>query len=109
MRYGIDELQAMGLNTGCVEVLLDGKLQRDPGVIAFDPDEGFIEVYRRDEAGKAVIENDKYVVDTLRGKVEGFLIFGTRRDGDRGVPYWPHGTPEPAAGVQRVLIQSIRR
>lgn len=111
MRYDIDLLQAMGVNTAHVELWLDGEKLKAPRVaIAFDPDEGLVEVYRKDDKGHAIVEDDKYVVDTLRGKVDGWLLFGDKKNNDTGQreKYWPHALPQPA-NAERVLISSIRR
>lgn len=102
MRYDIDLLQAMGVNIAYVEVCLDGEKVVAP--IAFDPVEGWVEVYRKNTEGHAIVEHDKYVVDTLRGKVEGWLLFGKRLNREK---YWPHALPQPA-NAERVLISSIR-
>jgi hypothetical protein len=110
MRYDIDLLQTMGVNIAYVEVCLDGeKLVAPRCAIAFDPVEGWVEVYRKNTEGHAIVENDKYVVDTLRGKVEGWLLFGERlnRDTREREKYWPHALPQPA-NAERVLISSIR-
>jgi len=108
MRYDIDLLQTMGVNIAYVEVCLDGEKVVAP--IAFDPVEGWVEVYRKNTEGHAIVENDKYVVDTLRGKVEGWLLFREQlnRDTREREKYWPHALPQPA-NAERVLISSIRR
>ncbi len=93
MRYDVRILQEMAINVGYLSVSLDGKElvsppSKDYVVIAFDPNEGFVEVHSKDADGKVITKDDKYVTEKLSGVVRCQL---TRRS-DGG---WPHGTPEP--------------
>jgi hypothetical protein len=98
MRYGFDELTALGCSVGFVNIFLDNVPVKND--IAFDPGEGYIEVYRLGPDNRAILHNENFIVDTVTGKVEAFLV----RYSDGG---WPHAVPEPDG--PRVSVRSIRR
>lgn len=97
MRHTAKTLQDLGVNPGYIEVFLDGAPIE--GVVAFDEIEGCIVRYLKDSAGDAVVRDDSFQEETLRGEVRAELKWTA--DGK-----WPHALPRPETG-KRPLVRSI--
>lgn len=111
MRYDTDRLHAMGINSAYIDIRFNGE-KAPRWCIAFDPDEGYIEVYRIDAEGRAVVENESFVVDTLHGQVEAWLLWQLRLKMEFAPEVreqcWPHAVPKPPDDVRRVNLRSVR-
>ncbi len=106
MRHDIDSLQRLCINVGYVEVYLNGELLAGPDtaakghIISFDERAGEIERYVCASNGKVLVEEDHFVTETLKGRVEAYAV----RQSDGKWPHDPHREPDG----YRVRILSFR-